>query len=142
MRQDLAASASEIFPSFHSRSAEENSAGRGLGGLPKRTPFFLAAAMPNFFVALMLVYILVPNKKVRFMHAFWGALIALAGIYIMRKIFSTFIASSVVYATLYGAMANKKCTSDEKNSCQKNIIRTYYGITILKFNFTTEWTNG
>lgn len=63
--------------------------------------------LPGLFtlLTLMLVYILVPNKKVRFMHAFWGALIALAGIYVMRKIFSTFIASSVVYATLYGAMA-------------------------------------
>ena len=68
---------------------------------------FVQLMLPGLFtlLTLMLVYILVPNKKVRFMHAFWGALIALAGIYIMRKVFSTFIASSVVYATLYGAMA-------------------------------------
>ncbi len=53
----------------------------------------------------MMMYILVPNKKVRFWNAFWGAFCALIGFYIMRKFFGTFIASSVAYTTLYGALA-------------------------------------
>lgn len=67
----------------------------------------LLAFLPTLFtlLAIMLVYILVPNKKVRFWNAFWGALSALLGFYIMRKFFGTFIASSVTYTTLYGAMA-------------------------------------
>ncbi len=67
----------------------------------------LLAFLPTLFtlLAIMLVYILVPNKKVRFWNAFWGALSALFGFYIMRKFFGTFIASSVTYTTLYGAMA-------------------------------------
>lgn len=69
--------------------------------------YVVQSMLPGMFtlLMLMLVYILVPNKKVKFLHAFWGALIALIGIYIMRKFFGTFIASSVVYTTLYGAMA-------------------------------------
>lgn len=69
--------------------------------------YVVQALLPGMFtlLMLMLVYILVPNKKVSFWHAFWGALAALIGIYIMRKFFGTFIASSVVYTTLYGAMA-------------------------------------
>ena len=69
--------------------------------------YIFQSMLPGVFtlLMLMLVYILVPNKKVRFLHAFWGALFALIGIYIMRKFFGTFIASSVVYTTLYGAMA-------------------------------------
>ena len=69
--------------------------------------YIIQSTLPGIFtlLMLMLVYILVPNKKVSLMHAFWGALAALIGIYIMRKFFGTFIASSVVYTTLYGAMA-------------------------------------
>ena len=63
--------------------------------------------LPTIFtlLALMMMYILVPNKKVRFWNAFWGAFCALIGFYIMRKFFGTFIASSVAYTTLYGALA-------------------------------------
>ncbi len=69
--------------------------------------YIMQSFLPTFFtlLSLMLVYILVPNKKVRFWHAFWGAIIAVAGFYIMRKFFGAFIASSVAYTTLYGAMA-------------------------------------
>ena len=69
--------------------------------------YFLSAGLPALFtlLTLMLVYILVPNKKVQFWHAFWGAVIAMIGFFIMRKFFGTFIASSVAYTTLYGAMA-------------------------------------
>lgn len=67
----------------------------------------LLNALPTLFtlLALMMMYILVPNKKVRFLNAFWGAFCALIGFYIMRKFFGTFIASSVAYTTLYGALA-------------------------------------
>ncbi len=68
---------------------------------------YLLNALPTLFtlLALMMMYILVPNKKVRFLNAFWGAFCALIGFYIMRKFFGTFIASSVAYTTLYGALA-------------------------------------
>lgn len=67
----------------------------------------LQASLPTIFtiLALMLVYILVPNKKVRIWHAFLGAVFAIIGFYIMRKFFGAFIASSVAYTTLYGALA-------------------------------------
>lgn len=69
--------------------------------------YFLQAALPALFtlLTLMLVYILVPNKKIKITHAFLGALAAQTGFYIMRKFFGSFIASSVTYTTLYGAMA-------------------------------------
>jgi membrane protein len=67
----------------------------------------LQAVLPNLFtlLTLVMVYTLVPNRKVKFWHAFWGAVTAMLGFFLMRKFFSTFIASSVAYTTLYGAMA-------------------------------------
>jgi membrane protein len=67
----------------------------------------LQAVLPNLFtlLTLVMVYTLVPNRKVKFWHAFWGAVTAMFGFFLMRKFFSTFIASSVAYTTLYGAMA-------------------------------------
>lgn len=67
----------------------------------------LQDTLPALFtlLTLMLVYILVPNKKIKIRHAFLGALAAQTGFYIMRKFFGSFIASSVTYTTLYGAMA-------------------------------------
>ena len=69
--------------------------------------YIMQYILPSIFtlLSLMLVYILVPNKKVRFWHAFWGATFAVVGFFIMRKFFGAFIASSVAYTTLYGAMA-------------------------------------
>lgn len=69
--------------------------------------FFLSSILPNLLSlgAIMLVYILVPNKKVRFVHAFVGAIIASIAFFVMRKFFGAFIASSVAYTTLYGALA-------------------------------------
>lgn len=69
--------------------------------------YFLQAALPAVFtlLTLMLVYILVPNKKVKIIHAAIGAAAAMTGFYIMRKFFGSFIASSATYTTLYGAMA-------------------------------------
>ncbi len=67
----------------------------------------ILSILPTLFtlLALMMMYILVPNKKVRFWNAFWGGFCALIGFYVMRKFFGTFIASSVAYTTLYGALA-------------------------------------
>ena len=71
------------------------------------TGYFLSSLLPSLLTlgSIMLVYILVPNKKVRFVHAFIGAIIASIAFYVMRKFFGTFIASSVAYTTLYGALA-------------------------------------
>lgn len=71
------------------------------------TDYFLSSILPSILSlgAIMLVYILVPNKKVKFVHAFVGAVIASIAFYIMRKFFGAFIASSVAYTTLYGALA-------------------------------------
>ena len=71
------------------------------------TDYFLSTMLPNLLTlgSLMVVYILVPNKKVKFIHAFVGAVLASIAFFIMRKFFGTFIASSVAYTTLYGALA-------------------------------------
>lgn len=71
------------------------------------TDYFLSTMLPNLLTlgSLMMVYILVPNKKVKFIHAFVGAVLASIAFFIMRKFFGTFIASSVAYTTLYGALA-------------------------------------
>ena len=71
------------------------------------TDYFLSTMLPNLLTlgSLMMVYILVPNKKVKFTHAFIGAILASIAFFIMRKFFGTFIASSVAYTTLYGALA-------------------------------------
>lgn len=71
------------------------------------TGYFLSSILPSLLTlgSIILVYILVPNKKVKFIHAFIGAIIASIAFYIMRKFFGTFIASSVAYTTLYGALA-------------------------------------
>jgi membrane protein len=69
--------------------------------------YFLSTVVPNLLTlgSLMMVYILVPNKKVKFVHAFVGAVLASIAFFIMRKFFGAFIASSVAYTTLYGALA-------------------------------------
>ena len=71
------------------------------------TDYFLSTLLPNLLTlgTIMMVYILVPNKKVKIVHAFIGAIIASIAFFIMRKFFGTFIASSVAYTTLYGALA-------------------------------------
>ncbi|MCQ2740695.1 MAG: YihY family inner membrane protein [Alphaproteobacteria bacterium] len=63
--------------------------------------------LPTLFslMSFILIYLLVPNKKVNFWHAFWGSVITIIGFAIMRKFFGTFIASSMTYTTLYGTMA-------------------------------------
>lgn len=54
---------------------------------------------------LMLVYVLVPNKKVRIKNAFVGSLIAVILFWVLRKGFSIFFSMTVTYKILYGALA-------------------------------------
>lgn len=63
----------------------------------------LPALMTMIF--LMLVYVLVPNKKVHIKNAFVGALIAVILFWLLRKGFSIAITMSATYKTLYGALA-------------------------------------
>ena len=56
-------------------------------------------------VVLMIIYIFVPNKKVRFTNAACGALIAMLLFAILRKCFGMTVQASAAYQTLYGALA-------------------------------------
>lgn len=68
---------------------------------------FFTTIIPSLFTILSLVilYVLVPNKKVKISNAVAGALVASVLFYIMRKIFALVISFSSVYTTLYGALA-------------------------------------
>jgi len=69
--------------------------------------FFIGSLLPTFFttLSLVLLYVLVPNKKVRIIHAFIGAAIAVFMFFLLRKFFGQIISASATYKTLYGAMA-------------------------------------
>lgn len=56
-------------------------------------------------VCLMFAYVLVPNKKVRYKSAFYGALFASVAMFILRIGFGYFLALNVTYKTIYGALA-------------------------------------
>lgn len=57
------------------------------------------------FSALLLSYMVVPNKKVRLTNAVWGALVAFVLMALLRFGFGYFLALNVTYRTLYGALA-------------------------------------
>ncbi len=69
--------------------------------------FYLSTIIPTFFtlLALILLYMLVPNKKVKLSNAFAGALVAVFLFYIMRQIFGHVMSFGSTYTTLYGALA-------------------------------------
>lgn len=71
------------------------------------TNIYLSRLLPDLMtaIALMLVYTLVPNKKVRFINAAGGALIAMVLFWILRQSFGVAVAASATYQTLYGALA-------------------------------------
>lgn len=71
------------------------------------TQFYLSSLIPSSatVLALLLLYVLVPNKKVKVLHAFIGALAAVFMFFILRKFFGLIISASATYKTLYGAMA-------------------------------------
>ena len=67
----------------------------------------IAYALPsllNFFI-LVMIYVLVPNRKVKFTHAAFGAATAVGLFWVIRKMFSQLILSNATYKTLYGALA-------------------------------------
>jgi len=66
-----------------------------------------SAIVPSILttLALVLLYVLVPNKKVNIFHAFIGATIAVILFYILRKAFGAFLISTNTYNILYGALA-------------------------------------
>ena len=67
----------------------------------------IAYALPsllNFFI-LVMIYVLVPNRKVKFTHAAFGAATAVGLFWVIRKMFSLLILSNATYKTLYGALA-------------------------------------
>lgn len=57
------------------------------------------------WVVLTGVYIFVPNKKVGFLNALLGALVAMFLFWILRNGFAFFMLKNNVYKTLYGAVA-------------------------------------
>ncbi len=63
--------------------------------------------LPAFInmILLVLVYVLVPNKKVHIKNAFVGSLIAVILFWVLRKGFSVFFSMTVTYKILYGALA-------------------------------------
>ena len=69
--------------------------------------FFFSYLIPPMMtiLSLMLVYILVPNKKVNVLNAFAGAVVAVILFWFLRQIFSMAILNNATYKTLYGAMA-------------------------------------
>ena len=56
-------------------------------------------------ITLMLVYILVPNKKVPLINAFCGAAVSVLLFWFLRMGFGSFVMSNSTYSTLYGALA-------------------------------------
>ena len=68
---------------------------------------YLSSLLPSLITMLMLiiVYTLVPNKKVRFSNATVGAFIAVLLFGLLRKIFAMAVLTSATYQTLYGALA-------------------------------------
>ena len=68
---------------------------------------FTTIVLPNIFTfgVLLFSYITVPNKKIRFSSAFYGALVAFVLMLVLRLGFSYFLALNMTYKTLYGALA-------------------------------------
>jgi len=67
----------------------------------------LLLLLPSFMtmLTLVLVYVLVPNKKVNILSAFVGAIIAVIIFSFLREGFAFVILKSATYKTLYGALA-------------------------------------
>ncbi len=69
--------------------------------------YFIGIILPALvnLAGLMLLYILVPNKKVGISNAFFGALVSLFLFWILRRSFGLIIMKSATYKMLYGALA-------------------------------------
>lgn len=68
---------------------------------------FLTNIIPQLITILVLfmVYVLVPNKKVKISNALIGALVAVLLFWLLRRFFGMFILNNATYKTLYGALA-------------------------------------
>ena len=68
---------------------------------------YLSQMLPNLITMLVLVmvYVLVPNKKVKISNAFVGAFIAVLLFWVLRKSFGILVIENATYKTLYGALA-------------------------------------
>lgn len=71
------------------------------------SPFFPSELLPNLItmLTLVMVYVLVPNKKVKVTNAVIGALVAVILFWFLRKGFGLIILKSATYKTIYGALA-------------------------------------
>ena len=69
--------------------------------------FFFSHFIPPLITifSLMLVYVLVPNKKVKFTSAFTGAVVAVCLFWFLRQGFALLILNNETYKSLYGALA-------------------------------------
>ena len=56
-------------------------------------------------LTLIMVYVLVPNKKVKFTNAVIGSITAVILFWFLRKGFGLIILKSATYKTIYGALA-------------------------------------
>lgn len=68
---------------------------------------FMGSILPFILTWLVLtgVYIFVPNKKVKFLNALTGALVAMFLFWVLKNGFALFMLKNNVYKTLYGAVA-------------------------------------
>lgn len=71
------------------------------------TPNFLLGTVPTliFILALAMLYMIVPNRRVDPLGALIGAAVAGTLFGIVRKLFGLYMASSPTYSTIYGAVA-------------------------------------
>ena len=71
------------------------------------SPFFLSGLLPTLItmLTLIMVYVLVPNKKVKFTNAVIGSITAVILFWFLRKGFGLIILKSATYKTIYGALA-------------------------------------
>lgn len=68
---------------------------------------FLSSLLPTLItmLTLVMVYVLVPNKKVKITNAIIGSLVAVSLFWFLRKGFGLIILKSATYKTIYGALA-------------------------------------
>lgn len=68
---------------------------------------FFSTILPSILTILSLVilYVLVPNKKVKISNALAGALVASILFSLLRRVFAQVVSFDTVYTTVYGALA-------------------------------------
>ena len=68
---------------------------------------FVSRILPTLLTMsiLLIVYLFVPNKKLKFTNAIVGSLVAVCLFYFLREGFTLFMSRNATYKTLYGALA-------------------------------------